>query len=180
MRCRWYIFFFFLLLPVVVAAQTFYTGKHVKKKDYGFGFEPLLHSSGPSKGFNFMFYSTYGVKRKMQWNGRLAGGSTMYLGSDLSWKLGKGAAFSTGAHYFEFPGLDFTFNLNLPLNRSFRLITGLDADVEFGDSVTVPIWLPIGYVMDITINTFFFMQAGIAVADPAFHYFGAGLVIFYY
>lgn len=154
--------------------------KYFRRGDFVFAFEPAIHTNDPSKGFNFKFYGNYAINKTLSWEGRLAGGGLLYIGSGFKWNVNNTVITSVGIHYFDNPGLDGSINFSLPLSRDIRFYTGGDSDCAFSDNgIQLYAWIPVGIVFDIDVKKSFFIEADVAVLGPTkSHIIGVGLLSF--
>ncbi|NJM15823.1 MAG: hypothetical protein HC896_11085 [Bacteroidales bacterium] len=172
--------FSFFLLAFATQAQVFNTASTLKKGSFSLGLEPVVYVSGASEGFNMFVHGGIGIQSGIDL-GIKAGvlGSTNYFGADLEWKLAKNVSLTTGAHSFADFGLDAALNISFPLTKGAQLYTGIDADINFGNEIYVPLWVPVGVELSLKKSMAFILEAEIGISDVAYHIFGGGLAFYF-
>ncbi len=170
----------FVLFAGISQAQVFNTGEMMPKGKFSAGLEPtyLINSD---HGTLFLFvHGNYGLKNDIGLNFQVgAGGYDTYAGGGINWGLSKNFSLSTGVHYFGYFGLDGRLNFTVPIKDDARIYSGLDAEVNFGTDVRVPLWVPVGVEIRLRDKLAFSLESEIAITAPAYHLVGAG-VIFYF
>jgi hypothetical protein len=180
----------FVSLAFILQAhsQVFNTGQTLKQGTFSLGVEPALHIDGGANGFILFVHGGYGIKSGMDLGLKFGLGNPNYFGADLEFALGNRVSLAVGAHDFGNFGLDGTLNFVIPIKSDIRLFTGLDADINFvetvdnqGDEKTeidVPFWIPIGLEVGMSSNMNLIFESEIGL-NGGYHVIGGGLSFYF-
>ena len=158
-------------------AQVFNTASTLKPGTIMFGLEPTYMING--EGLMIFLHGGYGLTKGIDFSlhGGL-GGNTSYIGGDIEWALMRHVSLTTGAHNFGVFGLDGALNLTFPIRKDSRIYTGFDMDINFGNKVTAPMWIPLGVEIGLRSHLAFIFEAEISVTNN-YHVLGGGLVFYF-
>ncbi|RUT78170.1 hypothetical protein [Ancylomarina longa] len=160
----------------IVNAQVFNTSGILKGGDVAIGFEPSLLVYDGTTDAQMFFHAGVGLGRNMDLGAKIgAFGEETYYGGDLEFGISKNLSLSAGAHHFHDFGLDGTANVSIPLVSGTKLITGLDMDINFGETTKIPLWVPVGIRVAVGNGWSMIMEAEIELTNEAYHYFGIGM-----
>ena len=161
-------------------SQVFNTGIMMPPGRFAIGLEPTyLVNSSQGKLFLFI-HGNYGLKSDVGLNFQVGvGGYDTYGGAAVNWGFSKMVNLTAGAHYFGNFGLDGRLNFNFQLQRDARLFTGIDANINFAQTVQVPLWLPVGIEIKLPDRLSFILEAEIALTRPAYHIIGGGVAYYF-
>lgn len=158
-------------------AQVFHSAQTLKKGSLSAGIEPALLIGG--NDLYVFFHGGYGIKNDLDFALKLGVGNSNYIGADLEFGLQKNISLTVGAHSFGDFGLDGAVLFNIPIKGDVLLITGFDADINFGNDVYVPFWIPIGLEIYLKKSTSLLFETEIGLTDPAYHVIGGGLAFYF-
>jgi hypothetical protein len=167
----------FSALCISSNAQVFNTASTLKPGTIMLGFEPT-YMINPDQ-FMMFFHGGYGLTKGIDFSlhGGV-GGNSSYFGGDIEWALMRHVSLTTGAHHFGDFGLDGTLNLTFPIRHDSRVYTGFDMDLNFGNKVTAPMWIPLGVEIGLRNHLAFLFEAEISVTND-YHVLGGGLVFYF-
>lgn len=178
---RTWVFMALLVLATMSNGQVFNTGQTLKAKTFSVGIEPAVLINGGNE-FMLFLHGGYGLRKGIDL-GVTAGflGPDNYLGANVEFGLGKNVSIAAGAHSFGSFGLDGTLNLTFGLAKGVRLITGLDADINFpkGGDTQFLLWIPVGVDIGLRSKMSFILEAEIGLTDPAYNLIGGGVVFYF-
>jgi len=149
-------------------AQVFNTAETLNPLKFSAGIAPIYYN----ENFGLLLMAEVGIKQDIDFNLRY---SVLeyedYFGADLEWKLlsRNSLAFSltTGCHvYYDF-GLDIAGNFSFQLKDDIALYTGMDIDLNFGDDLYVPLWIPVGVEIKLNKTIAFLFEAELPVSSHA-------------
>lgn len=165
-----------LIISLAIASysQVFNTGQTLKKGTIVLGLNPIFYGND----FGIYFHGGIGLKQGLDLGAKVglgAGGN--YFGADLEWAISAGKphiSIAAGGHMQGDFGIDGTINLTLPLTKSVYLFSGGDMDINFGNPVSFPLWIPIGLQVGLTKQMNIILEGDIGVLDAG-SIFGGGL-----
>jgi hypothetical protein len=159
-------------------AQLFNAPKVLGKGGISLGIEPAVYTRGSTDLLLFV-HGGVGLTNTTELALHAGIGNTNYLGADLEWLLAKNLTLVTGAHNFDYFGLNGDITYNVPLGNSASFWFGADADIDFADpEVLFPVWIPVGVEVRFKDKIAFLLESEIALTDPARHIISGGLVFY--
>ncbi len=159
--------------------QVFNTAKTLKKGTVALGINPVFMGSD----FGIYLHGGIGLKQGLDLGGKVGlglGGN--YFGADLEWALTGNkpyVSFSAGGHIQGDFGIDGTLNITFPLAKNVYLFSGADMDINFGNTIGFPLWIPIGLEVGIRKQMNIILEGDIGVLDNAGSMFGGGLNLYF-
>jgi hypothetical protein len=169
-----------ILIANTIYSQVFNNGQTLKPMQFSAGVEPGFLVNGSSEFITFLnggFGVTKGVDLSVK-VGIL--GPIDYFGADAEFALGNRMSVVAGFHQFGDFGLDGAWNVSFPIRRDIRISSGIDLDINFyQDKNQILLWLPVSLEVGIKKNMSFIFESEIGLNDPAYNFFGGG-VIFYF
>lgn len=149
-------------------AQVFNTAETLKPLKFSVGIAPIYYN----ENFGLLLMGEAGIKQDIDFNLRYAVLEyDDYFGADLEWKLLNRNSFAlsltTGCHvYYDF-GLDASGNISFQLKDDIAFYTGMDIDLNFGDDLYVPLWIPVGVEIKLNKTIAFLFEAELPLSRPA-------------
>ncbi|MFO7659128.1 MAG: hypothetical protein R6W78_18865 [Bacteroidales bacterium] len=150
-------------------AQVFNTAEILKPLKFNLGIAPIYFNNN----LGLFFMGGVGIKSDIDFSLKYAILEYEdYFGADLEWKLlnSKSVDFSltTGCHnYYDF-GLDVSGNVSFNIKRDIAIYTGLDIDINFGNDVYAPFWIPLGVQIGLNRTIAFIFEAEIPINQSAY------------
>jgi hypothetical protein len=170
------LFLFFII--TFSNAQVFNTAQTLKKGIFSVGIEPMLIANGTD--FTMYFHGGYGLTNGVDLAVKFSAFSPVnYVGADVEFNLSKYFSLSTGAHFWGDFGLDGTLLGTLPVKKGINFYSGFDTDMNFGSSVYLNFWIPVGFEIQIKKKMSFILEASIGLNNTANHYIGGGLNFYF-
>ena len=157
-----------LFTTYLLNAQVFNTAEILKPLKFSAGIAPIYYN----ENFGLLLMAEAGIKQDIDFNLRY---SILeyedYFGADLEWKLmdknSLAFSFTTGCHvYYDF-GLDVSGNLSYQLRDDIALYTGVDIDLNFGNDLYVPSWIPVGIEINLNHTIAFLFEAELPITNHA-------------
>lgn len=171
----------FLLLISYAFGQVFNSGACSRGKIISLGLEPTV--MGVGSGDNFMMFAHVDFKLKPGANltFKYGAGDEDYFGGALKWTFVKTIAINAGMHKFGSLGLDASAIFSIKFIGDNRIYLGADMDINFpkGNSIQIPLWLPVGMEVRLAPSVAFALEAEIGVNDEAYHILGGGVIIYF-
>ncbi|MGE4289502.1 MAG: hypothetical protein AB7E36_12500 [Salinivirgaceae bacterium] len=176
---RYLLTFILALTGLIGSSQVFNTSQTLKEGTFSFGIEPLLIASGNSD-FMLFGHAGYGLVQGVDLGLKVGvfGGST-YVGADVEFAFIKNFSISAGAHATGIFGLDATLIGSFPLASNVTFYGGLDADLNFGKDLTLPLWIPLGLEVHLNKNMAFLFEALPGITQSAPHLIGGGVMVYF-
>jgi hypothetical protein len=157
-----------LLSADFLNAQVFNTAETLKPLNFSVGIAPIYYN----ENFGLLLMGEAGIKQDIDFNLRYAILEYEdYFGADLEWKLLNRNSFdlslTTGCHvYYDF-GLDASGNISFRIRDDVALYSGLDIDLNFGNDLYVPLWIPVGVEINLSRSIAFLFEAELPLSRPA-------------
>ena len=158
-------------------AQVFSTARVLKPLKFSLGIAPAYYNTG----IGMFLTGDVGIKRGLDFGlkyGILEGED--YFGADFEWGLlhGKPVDLSliTGCHLYGDVGLDAGINVSFRIKSDIYMYTGLDSDINFGDDLWVPFWLPVGIDIRLTKYMSFLFEAEIPLNPESYPVIDGGVL----
>lgn len=176
--------FLAVCLQVSIFAQVLNTGSILKTGSFSLTVAPVLYVDR-GNDLGLFLSGGYGVARGVDiaLKLNLENGGRNYFGGDVEFAILRGMpsiSLAIGAHAYRQVGLDGTFNITFPVNRTVALYSGLDLDAEFHDhGQDFPLWVPVGLEVMLRRSLSLIMEIDIAATEPATNIFALGLGIFF-
>ncbi len=158
----------FLSSVYLLNAQVFNTAETLAPVRFSAGIAPIYYN----ENFGLLLMGEAGIKPDIDFRLKYAVLEyDDYFGADLEWKLLKqnslDLSLTTGCHvYYDF-GLDVSGNFTYILRNDISLYTGLDMDLNFGNDLYIPLWLPLGVEIRLSNMVAFLFEAELPVSRPA-------------
>jgi hypothetical protein len=163
-------------ISATLQAQLFNSPKTLGKGGICLGIEPTVYSRG-SSDFLLFVHGGVGLTRSTDLSLHAGIGNPNYLGADLEWTLAHHLTLVTGAHNYDYFGLNSSITYLVPLGSAASFWFGADMNIDFADpDVQVPLWIPVGVEVAFKDKISFLLESEIALTDPARHIIGGGLV----
>ncbi len=149
-------------------AQVFQTAETLPPLKFSAGIAPIYYN----ENFGLLLMAEAGVKQDIDFNLRCAVLEyDDYFGADLEWKmLNKNAvslSLTTGCHVYGDFGLDISGNFSYRLRNDIALYTGVDIDLNFGNDLYVPLWIPLGVEIRLNETIAFLFETELPVSRYA-------------
>jgi hypothetical protein len=93
----------------------------------------------------------------------------------MEWALSNHITFITGAHAYREFGFDGSLTINIPLRTGTFIFLGGDADINVENSITMPVWAPVGIEAALSSGVSIILEGNVAVTAPAYHILGLGI-----
>ncbi len=149
-------------------AQVFNTAETLPPMKFSVGIAPIYYN----ENFGLLLMGEAGIKQDIDFSLRYAVLEYHdYFSADLEWKLLKknsiALSLTTGCHVYDDFGLDISGNFSYMLKDDIALYTGVDIDLNFGDDLYVPFWIPVGVEIRLNQTIAFLFEAELPVSRPA-------------
>ncbi|MBN2612572.1 MAG: hypothetical protein JXB00_13535 [Bacteroidales bacterium] len=154
---------------ILANAQVFNTAETLKPLKFNLGVAPVYFNNN----FGLYLMGGVGIKSDIDFSLKYAVLETEdYFGADLEWKLlnrkSVDLSLTTGCHnYFDF-GLDVSGNVSFNIKSDIAMYTGLDIDINFGDDLYAPFWIPVGVQIGLNRTIAFIFEAEIPLNPSAY------------
>jgi len=166
-----------VVFTTCVNGQVFHSASTLKKGTFSVGVEPSVFVNG-GENFYLFLHGGYGIKKGLDLALKFGVGNDNYFGADLEFAIQRNISLTVGAHSFNNFGLDGALLFNIPIKSDIKLVTGIDADINFAEDVELPIWIPVGLEIYLKKNTVLIFESEIKLTNPAYHFFGGGLAFY--
>lgn len=158
-------------------AQVFNTAEVIKPAKFSLGVAPIYFN----ENFGLFFMGNVGIKSGIDFSLKYAVLETRdYFSADLEWALLKNSSMAlsltTGCHsYYDF-GLDISGNVSFRLMSDVAFYTGLDMDINFGNDLYAPFWIPIGVEIKLNRMIAFLFEAELPLNSSAYPIIDGGFL----
>ncbi len=176
MKTKHFFLLSLLFAGLTLNAQVFSTAKVLNPLKFSFGLAPAYYNTS----IGLFLTGDVGIKKGLDFGlryGVLEGED--YFGADFEWRLLSGKpdlSLTTGCHLWGDVGLDIAGNVSFRLKNDIALYTGLDMDLNFGDELWVPLWIPVGIDIRLTKNISFLFEAEIPITPDAYPIIDGGFL----
>lgn len=167
-----------LFIGITLKSQVFNTGQTLQKGVFLAGINPVMQGND----LGLYLHGGYGLSSGLDFGVRLGLGLGNYIGADIEYALISdkvAVSLAVGGHMAGDVGLDGTLNLTVPVTKSLRVYSGLDGDVNFGNNMALPIWVPVGMEVGIKKAVSVILEGDIAVTGDAGSIFGGGITFYF-
>ncbi len=170
-------------LPMEGNAQLLKKASTIPSGNFALSAAPAVYMDGGTNDIGLFLYGLYGLGNST--NLRVRAGffeADNYIGGNFEWTLrqrGPSFTFSLGGHYVKDPGVDVTFNLSVPLNKSLDLYGGLDADLIVDDDPDLPLWTFIGLSYSVVEHVDVLLEFNAGIVEIAPHILSSGFVFYF-
>lgn len=171
----------FILISINSKSQILNTAKVLGPKNFSIGLAPAYYNHN----LGLFFTVNAGLKRGIDFELILGTtGSSGYFAGNLEWSLHSSNSFKisllTGSHviYHNF-GLDGNINFTFNIRNDINLYSGFNMQINFGDEVWTPFWLPLGTDIALNRTLHFIFEASIPLNIEAYPIIDGGIVIYF-
>ena len=169
----------FFFIAFSVNAKVFNTGETLKKGVISAGIEPVFFLGG-SPQFSMFIHGGYGLTDGIDLAIKAGFLGSTYFGADVEFALPKKMSVSAGAHSWGGTfGLDATYLATFGLSKGVNIYAGIDADLLFGNSLYLPLYIPIGLEIGLKDKMSFYFETEIGITESATHMIGGGVNLYF-
>jgi len=177
------VLFIFLLTFTFInsKSQILNTAKVLGPRKFSLGFAPAYYNHN----LGIFFTGNVGLKKGIDFEILLGttGSNSMFAGN-LEWSIYNSnpirISLLTGTHivYQNF-GLDGDINFTFSVRNDINLFSGFNLQINFGDEIWTPFWLPIGIDLALNSTFHFLFEASIPLNVEAYPIIDGGIVIYF-
>lgn len=169
----------FSIFFVTAKTQLINSPRSLDKRIVGLGFEPAYHINGEAKGVMMNLYGAYGITDNIDLGLKYGfAANNDYMGGQMEWGISRYMTLFTGVHKYKNFGFDGGLAVIIPISSRSMIFVGGRADINFTNSVNIPLWIPIGTEIAFNEGISLILEGQIGAANGAYHALGLGFGVY--